>query len=289
MKKLQIISFVMILFILCVSPVYGHTLPCSQQKIVVSLVGDKVVNEPVLHKELNYFNVEGLMLYEGIASEEVVMLHRFLVQKGYEGLGEGYYFNSTTSKAVKDYQAKSGLEADGYVGKKTYTAINEDIKKNDILIKKVIITFNKEVPIKDWLLINKTNNTLYHLEGTTLKGKYHVATGKQPSYTPEGKFTIVTKYVNPYWGGANGKYKPVKGGAPNNPLGKRWMGLNIGGGGQYGIHGNAAKSSIGTYASLGCIRMYNEEVEALFDIIPNGTEVWIGNTDKLKDYGIEFN
>jgi lipoprotein-anchoring transpeptidase ErfK/SrfK len=37
----------------------------------------------------------------------------------------------------------------------------------------------------------------------------------------------------------------------------------------YGIHGTTQPNSVGTPASQGCIRMRNEDVEELFDIIPD--------------------
>lgn len=286
----RVISMVLILLIIGSRPIYGHTLPDKTQKISVNVLGFniEVETKPILKEKLIYFDVKGLMLHEGIASEEVVRLHSFLASKGYIGLGDGAYFNSETNKAVKDYQGKVGLDADGYVGPDTYKKINEDIQNNSISIPEIIVKFEKEVPNGIWLIINKSNNTLYYLEGEVLKEKYHVATGKQSTYTPEGKFTIVMKAINPYWGGAGGKFKPVKGGVSNNPLGKRWMGLSVGGGGEYGIHGNAAPNSIGTYASLGCIRMNNSEVEYLYDLIPKGTKVWIGGEDKLAELGVKY-
>lgn len=156
-----------------------------------------------------------------------------------------------------------------------------------INIPEIQLIFTKEIPENQWIVINKSNNTLYHLTGENLISKYPVATGKLPQYTPEGKFTIVSKLINPAWGGA-GRHTPVKGGAPNNPLGKRWMGLSIKGGGVYGIHGNSAKDSIGRYISLGCVRMFNEDVEYLFDLIENGTPVWIGGEEVLEEYGVVF-
>lgn len=41
----------------------------------------------------------------------------------------------------------------------------------------------------------------------------------------------------------------------------------------YGIHGTNTPSSIGTAVSLGCMRMRNEEVERLFDVLPNGLRI----------------
>jgi lipoprotein-anchoring transpeptidase ErfK/SrfK len=41
------------------------------------------------------------------------------------------------------------------------------------------------------------------------------------------------------------------------------------------VHGTTDDSSIGRYASHGCIRMHNEEVEALFEEVPVGSHVVI--------------
>lgn len=57
-------------------------------------------------------------------------------------------------------------------------------------------------------------------------------------------------------------------------FGTRWMGLNNPG---YGIHGTNNPSSIGTAASLGCIRMHNHHVEELFPQISLNTPVIIHN------------
>ncbi|MDR3120608.1 MAG: L,D-transpeptidase [Clostridiales bacterium] len=136
-----------------------------------------------------------------------------------------------------------------------------------------------------WITINKSKNILTVYKGAQVHKKYPVATGASASLTPEGKFSFVSKAVNPAWGGG-GYASPVPGGVPSNPLGKRWMGLSIGGGGRYGVHGNASSRSIGTYASHGCVRMINPDVEEMFEYIPVGTPVWIGSDSKLKEFGI---
>ncbi|SHE55162.1 Putative peptidoglycan binding domain-containing protein [Tissierella praeacuta DSM 18095] len=237
--------------------------------------------------EIIKFDINGLMLREGISSDEVLKLKSFLKKKGYTDIVDGYYFDNKTKNIVARYQKENGLQSDGIVGKNTYQKINEDMELNKISISEIEVEFTSEISIGDFIIINKSSNTLYHIREKKIVKKYPVATGKLPEYTPEGKFTIVTKYVNPAWGGA-GKHKPIKGGEPNNPLGKRWMGLSIRGGGSYGIHGNSNKNSIGKYISLGCVRMYNEDVEALYNLIDKGTPVWIGNETKLREYGAIF-
>lgn len=244
--------------------------------------------------EILKFKVDGLKLREGIISEDVFRLKKFLLAKGYEGIIEDYVFDQRTKELVIEYQRENGLVPDGVVGEKTFTKINEDMDLNTIVIleKKLVFSMdddqvNEDIPEGNLIVINKDSNTLYYLNNREIINKYPIATGRDPEYTPEGKFKIITKFINPAWGGA-GRHKPIRGGAPNNPLGKRWMGLDIRGGGVYGIHGNSDENSIGRYVSLGCVRMFNEDVEILYDLVDFGTPVWIGSEEKLNEFGIIF-
>jgi len=56
----------------------------------------------------------------------------------------------------------------------------------------------------------------------------------------------------------------------NNPLGTRWVTIQGAGKGQYGIHGTWEPDSIGKERSKGCIRMLNDDVEWLFDLLVPG-------------------
>jgi len=127
------------------------------------------------------------------------------------------------------------------------------------------------------ITINKATNKLYFNSNDTVFKVFPVATGRSPSLTPEGQFTIVIKLVNPAYYRLN-----IPGGSPRNPLGYRWLGLSVGSGGSYGIHGNNNPASIGTYASAGCIRMQNQDVAWLFDHTPLGTPVKIINDPKVR-------
>lgn len=124
------------------------------------------------------------------------------------------------------------------------------------------------------IVIDKSENRLRLYEGNRLLKSYPVATGMNPAQTPEGTFSIVVKIVNPSWTNPR-TGETIPGGVPRNPLGSRWLGLSIGGGGQYGIHGTNQPGSIGGHVSLGCVRMHNKDVEELFRLLPIGTPVVI--------------
>lgn len=86
---------------------------------------------------------------------------------------------------------------------------------------------------------------------------YPVAVGKPQTPTPHGTYQVVNKIINP--GGI---------------LGSRWLGLSIPNG-PYGIHGTSRPESIGKAISNGCIRMFNQDVEELFNSVSIGTTVII--------------
>jgi LysM repeat protein len=99
---------------------------------------------------------------------------------------------------------------------------------------------------------------------------YPIGIGADNKITPEGEFKLLKPPVPdpPY----QPRTKPVAmhkaGGAPDNPLGSRW--LDIGGG--YGIHGTIDDSSIGQDKSEGCIRMHNKDVEEVADMVVSLSE-----------------
>jgi L,D-transpeptidase ErfK/SrfK len=59
---------------------------------------------------------------------------------------------------------------------------------------------------------------------------------------------------------------------PDNPLGSRWITI---GRSSYGIHGTNVRWSIGREATHGCLRLYEDEVERLYDRVREGTRLQI--------------
>jgi lipoprotein-anchoring transpeptidase ErfK/SrfK len=125
------------------------------------------------------------------------------------------------------------------------------------------------------VVIRRSANRLVLYASPRERTALGVATG-QPVYpTPLGKFTIVSKQLNPWWYPPDSDWarglSPVPPG-PGNPLGTRWMGLSAPG---VGIHGTPDAASIGYSASHGCIRMQIPEAEWLFERVAVGTTVFI--------------
>jgi len=127
--------------------------------------------------------------------------------------------------------------------------------------------------------IDRGNFKLRLFKNLKLSKTYGVAVGAPGYSTPTGRYSIVNKAVNPAWSAPDspwaGAYRNevVPGGSAENPLKARWMGI-VGG---VGIHGTGAPGSIGSRASHGCIRMTVPDVIDLYNRVPVGTPVLIGN------------
>lgn len=105
------------------------------------------------------------------------------------------------------------------------------------------------------------------LHGQYVK-RYRVGTGKMNS-TPIGQFTVREKLENPTYYGPDGMVLDAD--DPLNPLGERWIDI----GNSFGIHGTIEPESIGKSESAGCVRMRNEDVEEVYDLLTVGSTVTI--------------
>jgi lipoprotein-anchoring transpeptidase ErfK/SrfK len=97
---------------------------------------------------------------------------------------------------------------------------------------------------------------------------FDVSVGAIVSPSPTGEFRVVNRIPRPTY------YRPhvvIPPGA-DNPLGTRWIGLDRKG---FGIHGTNVPSSIGHAASHGCIRLRNQDIEQLFEMLRPGDSVEI--------------
>ncbi len=113
---------------------------------------------------------------------------------------------------------------------------------------------------------------------------YPIGIGREGWNTPLGKYKIAQKQKHPYWTVPESirKYREENGDpvpkvvppGPKNPLGTRAMRLSQP---DYLIHGTDDPVGIGRRSSAGCIRMYNQDVEQLFSMVPKGTQVVIIN------------
>jgi lipoprotein-anchoring transpeptidase ErfK/SrfK len=126
------------------------------------------------------------------------------------------------------------------------------------------------------IVVRLNENRLYLYDGFQVIRSFSVATAKPGFTTPSGVWTIYDKKKNPTWynpaqDGWGADLPAVIPGGPGNPMGTR--AIYIDAPGLIRVHGTTDDSSIGRYASHGCIRMHNSEVEQLYPMIDVGDHV----------------
>lgn len=121
---------------------------------------------------------------------------------------------------------------------------------------------------------------------------YPIGIGKVGWATPVGVTKVARRAKDPTWRPPvsvikehreNGEELPsVVGPGPDNPLGNRAMYL---GWPSYLIHGTNKPYGVGLRSSHGCLRLYPEDIEALYEIVPVGTSVRVVNQPFLFGWG----
>lgn len=139
------------------------------------------------------------------------------------------------------------------------------------------------------LVLDRQKRQLMLLENGTLKRRYPAAVGAVGWETPAGSFQVLDKQVNPVW------EHPVTGAAippgMQNPLGSRWIGfhrdcsgrqgwdgeryLDVQGCTVAGFHGTPHRWTVGRAVSHGCVRLYDEHVQEVFELVQVGTPVTV--------------
>lgn len=113
--------------------------------------------------------------------------------------------------------------------------------------------------------------------GDVFVRSYPVGLGTE-SGTPEGKWQVKNRLLNPTYyppATAPGEKRIIEPDDPNNPLGEHWLGLEgiegeaVGRTG-FGVHGTIDPNSIGKAESLGCVRMHNEHVAVVYQMLAPG-------------------
>ncbi len=138
---------------------------------------------------------------------------------------------------------------------------------------------------REGIVINLPELRLYYYP----KGEHRVIThplgiGREGWATPTGETHIVRKKAHPTWTPPEsirkeyeqeGRPLPkVVGPGPDNPLGDYALYLGMPG---YLLHGTNKPWGVGMRVSHGCIRLYPEDIAALFPRVPVGTPVRIIN------------
>jgi lipoprotein-anchoring transpeptidase ErfK/SrfK len=128
------------------------------------------------------------------------------------------------------------------------------------------------------ILVDTTSRALhYWSEDQSIYRLYPTSVPLSEELTRRGRTEVVQKVVNPTWRPTpsmkerNPEWPDVvEGGSPDNPLGTRALYLSWT---YYRIHGTHDTRKIGRRSSNGCIGLYNEHVEELYEMAQVGTQV----------------
>lgn len=184
---------------------------------------------------------------------------------------------------------------------KTVTTSYEELKKDakykqqiNLLkgdIQSLSRRYNYYTSGQSYMVINTTDNLFYLYRNNRLVRKGHCSTGSFKMLkteegrswvfkTPKGKFRIHGKTTNPYWRRPDWSF--VEEGLPIPPEDHytRWeygvlgdYALSLGDG--YLIHGTIYKRFLGMPVTHGCVRLNDDDLEAVFNTLNIGSKVYI--------------
>ena len=139
------------------------------------------------------------------------------------------------------------------------------------------------------LVLLRGKRQLLVLENDRELRRFPVAVGMPGWETPVGRFAVIEKRADPAWKHpGTGEVVPA---GPTNPLGSRWIGflrdcngrsgfngqehLKVEGCVSAGFHGTPNRGSVGRAVSHGCVRLFEENVKDLYDLVQVGTVVTV--------------
>jgi L,D-transpeptidase ErfK/SrfK len=147
----------------------------------------------------------------------------------------------------------------------------------------------EQEPAPRELVLDRRSRQLRVLENGQELRSFPVAVGRPGWETPVGRFAVMELVADPSWEHpATGEQVPP---GPANPLGSRWIGFHrdcrgrsgfngrehlvVEGCVSSGFHGTPNRDSVGQAVSHGCVRLFDEHVKELFELVQLGTPVTV--------------
>jgi L,D-transpeptidase ErfK/SrfK len=139
------------------------------------------------------------------------------------------------------------------------------------------------------LVLDLSRRQLLVLEQGRELRRFPVAVGRPGWETPVGRFRVIERVADPTWEHPATGQRVLPG--PANPLGSRWIGFHrdcLGRAGfngrehlvvegcvSAGFHGTPQRETVGQAVSHGCVRLFDEHVRELFELVGLGTPVTV--------------
>jgi len=181
-----------------------------------------------------------------------------------------------------DTLASIARQAD--VGLVELLAANPSVTSNTIPVNQTLILPTQHLlPARSGtgIIVNLAELRLFRFNSDGTVESFPISVGREGWDTPTGSTTIMDKVKDPDWHvpasirAQDPSLPDVVPAGPDNPLGQYAMHLGWPG---YLIHGTNAPASIGKPSSHGCMRLYPEDIEALFNLSSAGDTVTVVET-----------
>jgi L,D-transpeptidase ErfK/SrfK len=130
---------------------------------------------------------------------------------------------------------------------------------------------------RDGIVLNYPEAQIFLVENDEIVRSYACAVSRAGWKMPLGSSAVENMAKDPVWYVPESIQEEMEDPieqmppGPDNPLGTRWIGFNRG----LGFHGNNNPASIKHYASHGCVRLLEEDVQDLYERVSQGTPVHI--------------
>jgi lipoprotein-anchoring transpeptidase ErfK/SrfK len=193
--------------------------------------------------------------------------HRWNVKGGWPSftvtVKSGDSLTSIRQRAIKEHPEL--LVCTGLIQRVNQLRNEKDLHPGDVL----------RIPTERvHVLVDISTRWVLYMMGDEVVAAWEGGVGKPGNDTVPGAYTIGGKLKNPTWFRPGAK--PVPFGDPENPLGTRWLSWMANGvDSSLGFHGTSDPKTVGGAVSSGCVRLRNEDVEVLYEILPEKTEVLV--------------
>jgi murein L,D-transpeptidase YcbB/YkuD len=146
----------------------------------------------------------GKVLERGSLGQRVQLLRHRLILSGdlaNDNYGTAFHFDANVEAAVRDFQARHGLEEDGIVGSKTLTALNVPVSER---IQQILVNMERWRWMPDelgdrYLLVNMAGFELHAVENGEVVMDMRVIIGRPYRSTPAFASEMNHLVFNPYW------------------------------------------------------------------------------------------
>jgi len=225
-----------------------------------------------------------------VSEEQPISSNRFLLEEGQDAVGEMQIVKARPEDTFVDIARVYGLGFDELV--QANPDVDPWLPGDGTLIVLPTRFLLPESPREGIVLNIAAKRLFYYPEAGADEPRtvetYPIGIGREGWATPTGDTAVVSKARDPVWFvPASVRREHAEAGdplprqvppGPDNPLGAYVLGLGLPG---YLIHGTNKPAGVGMRVSHGCVRLFPEDIDGLYERVPIGTRVRIVNQPYL--------